>query len=170
MYDIVSHLLIPFSESCPSGYQKYREVCYIVFLTLKTFSESAKTCRASGGTLAMPRDAGINDFLITLIKNSKNGARGADFKGSVFPFIRPADFWFGLHDQNREGHWEWIDDTELGTGYRAWAEGEPNNQDGIQDCASYWAARNFQWDDDHCYYKMKFICQVKPPDAGGTSA
>ncbi|XP_019643173.1 PREDICTED: uncharacterized protein LOC109484362 [Branchiostoma belcheri] len=61
----------------------------------KTFSESAETCRADGGTLAMPRDEGINDFLVSL---DEIGRR-----------------WFGLHRQ--EDKWEWIDGTALGTGY-----------------------------------------------------
>ncbi|XP_066288273.1 CD209 antigen-like [Branchiostoma lanceolatum] len=99
--------------TCPGDYQKYREVCYKAFDTWKTFNESAKTCRADGGTLAMPRDAGINGFLITL----KNGVK------------MNGDFWFGLHDQREEGEWEWIDGTALETSYNAWSPGGNDGRD-----------------------------------------
>ncbi|CAH1238529.1 CD209 [Branchiostoma lanceolatum] len=125
---------------CPYGYKKYREVCYKVFDIEKTFSESAATCLADGGTLAMPRDTGINTFLFSLIKavdTSKN-------------------FWFGLDDKKQEGEWEWADGTALGTGYSAWREGQPD-QFGDQDCAMY---RWDEWADGDCRWKKRFICQV----------
>ncbi|XP_019643124.1 PREDICTED: tetranectin-like protein [Branchiostoma belcheri] len=84
--------------TCPDGYKKYHEICYKAFQALKTFSKSAETCRADGGTLAMPRDAGIHDFLVSLMKQT-------------------FDFWIGLHDERQEGKWEWIDGTALGKGY-----------------------------------------------------
>ncbi|XP_066276716.1 C-type lectin domain family 4 member M-like [Branchiostoma lanceolatum] len=154
MHDGTVQQLVKLEASCPSGYQRHREVCYKVFDSPKTFLGAASTCWADGGTLAMPRDAGINAFLISLAK-----AAG-----------KTEGVWFGLHDRGQEGHWEWIDGTELGTGYRAWAKGEPNDNDGKQDCAWYWGTQNYQWDDSHCYSTNKFICEIKPSGAGGTSA
>ncbi|XP_066296507.1 C-type lectin lectoxin-Phi1-like [Branchiostoma lanceolatum] len=138
--------LVKLGASCPNGYQKHREVCYKVFHTPKPFLAAALTCRADGGTLAMPRDGGTNAFLTSLVK-----AAG-----------RAKSVWFGLHDRRQEGVWEWMDGTELGTGFTAWAEGEPNNRYGKQDCAAYWRCRNFQWDDEKCCHKKKFTCQVTP--------
>ncbi|XP_066288278.1 C-type lectin domain family 4 member M-like [Branchiostoma lanceolatum] len=114
--------------TCPGDYQKYREVCYKAFDTMKTFDESAKTCLADGGTLAMPRDSGINGFLIAL----KDGVK------------MNGDSWLGLHDQREEGEWEWIDGTALGTGYNAWSPGGNNGRDFEQDCAMYFG---IQWFD-----------------------
>eukprot|EP00058_Branchiostoma_floridae_P028106 XP_002613597.1 hypothetical protein BRAFLDRAFT_93640 [Branchiostoma floridae] len=71
------------AATCPDGYMKYREVCYKAFDTYKTFSESADICRSDGGTLAMPRDAGVNAFLYSLTTTLGSND----------------DFWFGLHDQ-----------------------------------------------------------------------
>eukprot|EP00058_Branchiostoma_floridae_P014627 XP_002600115.1 hypothetical protein BRAFLDRAFT_66624 [Branchiostoma floridae] len=53
----------------------------------KAFYEAAKTCQADGGTLAMPRDAEIDAFLISL-KNNATQDQGA---------------WFGLHDEGKGG-------------------------------------------------------------------
>ncbi|XP_019643120.1 PREDICTED: C-type lectin domain family 4 member M-like [Branchiostoma belcheri] len=109
--------------TCPGGYRKYREVCYKAFDVKKTFSESSETCRADGGTLAMPRDAGIDDFLVSLM-NQK------------------FDFWIGLHDKRQEGKWEWIDGTALGTGYNRWRSGKPYNFWGNEYCALYYKLRS----------------------------
>ncbi|XP_066291089.1 perlucin-like protein [Branchiostoma lanceolatum] len=129
-----------FLVTCPDGYQKYRQICYKAFLSLKTFNDSALACQADGGTLAMPRDAGINDFLVSLIL----AAPGSDL------------FWFGLHDQREEGQWEWMDGTALGTGYSGWAYGEPSNLAGDQHCAMYLK----RWVDFQCERKFRSICQV----------
>ncbi|XP_019643172.1 PREDICTED: C-type lectin domain family 4 member M-like [Branchiostoma belcheri] len=96
------------SGTCPGSYKKYHEVCYKAFYIRKSFSESAETCRADGGTLAMPRDAGTDDFLVSLVK-------------PAFDF----SYWIGLHQQ--EDSWEWIDGTALGTGYNRWGDNEPND-------------------------------------------
>ncbi|KAI8492064.1 hypothetical protein Bbelb_304370 [Branchiostoma belcheri] len=137
---------VPDAQSiCPSGYQKYREVCYKPFNTFKTFRESANTCEADGGTLAMPRDADINAFLISLMN-------AVDKKGV---------FWFGLCDHEKEGTWEWIDGTALGTGYSAWGEGQPNNRGVAEDCAHY-LRDSRRWNDDGCHHRWFFICQTMP--------
>ncbi|KAI8510158.1 hypothetical protein Bbelb_125860 [Branchiostoma belcheri] len=131
--------------TCPNEYHQFRQVCYKLFLIPKSFTNSAEICQAGGGTLAMPRDAGINAFLLNLIA-----------------MHHPNNFWIGLDDQRNEGQWTWIDGTALGAGYAAWAPGEPNDMDGRQDCAYYWGARDYQWDDGQCnvFHRFSFICQV----------
>ncbi|XP_035675991.1 perlucin-like [Branchiostoma floridae] len=131
------------AATCPDGYMKYREVCYKAFDTYKTFSESAEICRSDGGTLAMPRDAGINAFLYSLTTTLGSND----------------DFWFGLHDQRQEGKWTWMDDTALGTGnYTAWAADQPNSYKGEEDCALLHTG----WYDYPCQEKEGFFCQVIP--------
>ncbi|XP_019623048.1 PREDICTED: C-type lectin domain family 4 member M-like [Branchiostoma belcheri] len=134
--------------TCPDGYKMYREVCYKVFDTYKTFSQSAETCRADGGTLAMPRDAGINAFLYSL--TTELGSND--------------DFWVGLHDQGQEGQWMWLDGTALGApggdggNYSAWAADQPNSFTGEEDCALLHTG----WYDHNCQSAEGFICQVMP--------
>ncbi|XP_066297924.1 collectin-11-like [Branchiostoma lanceolatum] len=89
--------------SCKGGYTVFRGICYKVFKTYQTFNEAAATCRADGGTLAMPRDAQINDFLISLYQKSVNND----------------PLWFGLHDRREEGKFEWVDGSPLGE-YNSW--------------------------------------------------
>ncbi|CAH1253975.1 MRC1 [Branchiostoma lanceolatum] len=127
---------------CSSGYQMHNGICYKAFNTPKSFRDASSTCASDGGTLAMPKDASTNAFLLSL----KNAVHRSGF------------FWFGLVDQHQEGGWEWIDGTPLGS-YRSWGPGEPNNS-GDEDCAEFSPSA---WNDVTCSKAdRKFICQKIP--------
>ncbi|XP_066289819.1 uncharacterized protein [Branchiostoma lanceolatum] len=131
--------------SCLEGYQLWRGMCYKVFDTPKSFYEASSTCCKDGGTLAMPRDAETNTFLISLHKPVKEH----------HPVL------FGLHDHHEEGRFEWVDGSALGT-YNSWA---PNEPDGIGDCVGYgprsmW--KDIKWTNYKCDRRYPFICQVIP--------
>ncbi|XP_078617300.1 alpha-N-acetylgalactosamine-specific lectin-like [Branchiostoma floridae x Branchiostoma japonicum] len=131
--------------SCPEGYAKFRGICYKAFNTVKTFSGAAAACGEDGGTLAMPRDAETNAFLISLYKSVS--AKRA--------------FWFGLHDRRVEGSFEWVDGSALGT-YTFWAPRQPNNTWGKQHCVSYNSSSKDKWNDGQCDIAYRFICQAAP--------
>ncbi|XP_019620737.1 PREDICTED: CD209 antigen-like [Branchiostoma belcheri] len=135
------------SCTCPEGYTIWRGIGYKAFNTRKTFREAAAACRQDGGTLAMPRDADTNAFLIFL-KNSVT-----DYK----------DFWIGLHDQREEGKFEWVDGSALGS-YSSWGRGEPNDEwhDDDEDCVNYSAGKKDKWNDAPCHFQLYFMCQVAP--------
>ncbi|XP_066285699.1 pulmonary surfactant-associated protein D-like [Branchiostoma lanceolatum] len=139
----------PNAGPCPVGYTyMYRAgICYKAFNTPKIFSESAATCRGDGGTLAMPRDADTNKFLIEL----KNGVD------------HTLHYWIGLEDRRREGRFEWVDGTRLGW-YNYWAPNEPNNFSNYEHCVHYGAYSDpefaSKWNDEACTRSMGFICQV----------
>ncbi|KAI8514571.1 hypothetical protein Bbelb_071620 [Branchiostoma belcheri] len=129
------------------GFREWRGNCYKASTTRKNFKEAAATCGEEGGTLAMPRDAATNDFLITLMST----------RAKVF------SHWIGLHDQRKEGNFVWVDGSTLGK-YNSWAPGLPKKRVGgnDHDCVAYNSAKR-KWRDYRCYLKVFFICQV----AGG---
>ncbi|KAI8486076.1 hypothetical protein Bbelb_361760 [Branchiostoma belcheri] len=129
-------------ESCPEGYTKWQGTYYKAFGTLVNFEESMRRCYIDGGTLAMPRDNDTNNFLISLTKPF-------DYKS----------FWFGLHDRVKEGTFEWIDGTALGS-FNSWRHGEPNDHNSKEDCAGYFLES--KWNDFDCNCLNFFICQVAP--------
>ncbi|KAI8519900.1 hypothetical protein Bbelb_031570 [Branchiostoma belcheri] len=89
-----------FVAACPKGsYHQWRGICYKVFGTEKDFSEATAICREDGGTLATPREAETNAFLMSLFKTT-TGIDGG--------------FWIGLSDENEEGVFKWEDGTPLG--------------------------------------------------------
>ncbi|XP_019616814.1 PREDICTED: uncharacterized protein LOC109464302 [Branchiostoma belcheri] len=133
--------------SCPEGYTMWRGTCHKAFDTRKTFSNATAACRADGGTLAMPRDAETNAFLISLYRSVR----------------AKRHFWFGLHDQREEGKFEWVDGSALGP-YSSWGPGEPDSRLG-QDCVLYATspkAYTDKWNDFECHDPYRFICQAAP--------
>eukprot|EP00058_Branchiostoma_floridae_P020440 XP_002605930.1 hypothetical protein BRAFLDRAFT_87395 [Branchiostoma floridae] len=131
--------------SCTKGYAVFRGICYKAFNTRQTFSDASAACGEDDATLAMPRDAGINAFLISLYKSVSD-------KG---------DFWFGLHDQRDEGSFEWVDGSALGM-YNSWHPLEPNNAGGHEDCVLYLQSHKDKWNDCRCDWPAYFICQAVP--------
>ncbi|KAI8506242.1 hypothetical protein Bbelb_156690 [Branchiostoma belcheri] len=125
------------------GYTIFRETCYKAYDTLANYGESVLHCRVDGGTLAMPRDAATDAFLISL--------KDAWFR----PGAGKMNFWIGLHDRYKEGRFEWMDGTALGS-FRSWRPGEPNNH-WNEDCVQYWGDK---WSDGKCNNLQSFICQV----------
>ncbi|XP_078697189.1 C-type mannose receptor 2-like [Branchiostoma floridae x Branchiostoma belcheri] len=135
-------------EYCPRGYKTHREVCYKAFNIPANFTTSARRCRLAGGTLAMPRDAATDAFLISL----KNAVNDKSF------------FWFGLHDQRTEGKFEWMDGTALGS-YTNWAWAQPDNEHDNEHCVHYfpsWDGWNNKWNDMNCNKSSPYICQYVP--------
>ncbi|KAI8513329.1 hypothetical protein Bbelb_099680 [Branchiostoma belcheri] len=125
------------------GFREWRGNCYKASTTRKNFKEAAATCGEEGGTLAMPRDAATNDFLITLMST----------RAKVF------SHWIGLHDQRKEGNFVWVDGSTLGK-YNSWAPGLPKKRVGgnDHDCVAYNSAKR-KWRDYRCHLKVFFICQ-----------
>ncbi|KAI8481920.1 hypothetical protein Bbelb_403650 [Branchiostoma belcheri] len=145
------------NDACPSGYAYHQtsRLCYKAFNQDSDYTSAVAVCSSDGGTLAMPRDAATNTFLINL----KNAVDNSAF------------FRFGLTDIYQEGHWVWKDGAALGH-FRWWYPGQPDNHEGNEDCAEYLpgnhetvAIRN-KWNDgscsNHSSRKFAFICQVAP--------
>ncbi|CAH1226359.1 CD209 [Branchiostoma lanceolatum] len=139
-------------DVCFSGYQMHRDTCYKAFNTPKNFHDAASTCAADGGTLAMPKDADTNAFLINLKNAVDNNTL----------------FRFGLTDRHQEGGWIWDDNVTLGS-FTAWGPGQPDNY-GDEDCAEYFSGSHSShisdtWNDGPCTHADRmFICQVTPSE------
>lgn len=73
--------------------------------------------------------------------------------------------WIGLTDKEEEGSFQWADGTS--PGYTNWAEEQPNDEDGEQDCAEiangvFWPGGEPQigvWNDFQCSMELMYICE-----------
>ncbi|XP_078695794.1 uncharacterized protein LOC144922030 [Branchiostoma floridae x Branchiostoma belcheri] len=143
-------------SGCPDGYVYHQPslLCYKAFNNRTTYSGAVSRCSSDGGTLAMPRDAATNSFLI-------------DLKNAV---DTNAWFRFGLTDVHQEGVWMWDDNVPLCAAFRPWGQGEPNNSYD-EDCAEYVPEngspdKKNTWNDGPCTNAdRKFICQVSPSES-----
>ncbi|XP_078658219.1 C-type mannose receptor 2-like [Branchiostoma floridae x Branchiostoma belcheri] len=121
--------------------------CYKAFIDRKEFNTAAETCCREGGTLAMPRDRISSRRIANMLTR-----------------YHTYEFWIGLHDQRKEGHFEWVDGTPLGA-FQRWAPGQPDGDEG-EDCATYWVygagGQCTNWNDAPCSRKLYFICDFHP--------
>lgn len=69
------------------------------------------------------------------------------------PFTRA---WIGLSKQEVDGRWKWSDGSFL-TGYQNWADNEPNNYGGVENCTE--SEYNGRWNDNKCSSLLPFICE-----------
>ncbi|XP_078614376.1 uncharacterized protein LOC144883654 [Branchiostoma floridae x Branchiostoma japonicum] len=135
---------------CIEGFTLWRGTCYKVFITPQNYEDSSATCRQLGGTLAMPRDADTNAFLISSLINATT-------------FKRPNNVRFGLHDQRQEGRYEWVDGTPLRKYmYNSWAPVKPPSRKNRfkLDCVAYKPTRQYKWGAACCRKRLPFICQI----------
>jgi hypothetical protein len=69
-----------------------------------------------------------------------------------------AHVWFGGTDAATEGIWQWI--TGETWAYEDWASGEPNDNDGNEDCIVYRDEDGGYWNDENCndsrWYLVEF--------------
>ena len=96
-----------------------------------SWSEAREACQASGGDLAMPRNAADD--------------------ASAFQVARGKLAYIGLSDRASEGSFVWADGEPVGS-YTHWASGEPNSFAGSnEDCAAYhFYFESGQWADISC--------------------
>ena len=72
-----------------------------------------------------------------------------------------AAFYLGISDRDEEGVWRWIDGSLLS--YEPWADGEPNDAGGGEDCVhSNWSHGTGAWNDIRCGAAQPFLCEFPP--------
>ncbi|KAF4118196.1 hypothetical protein G5714_000247 [Onychostoma macrolepis] len=115
-----------------------KRVCFFISNELKSWSDSRQYCRERGADLVIINTEEKQKFISSLVKERA---------------------WIGLSDTENEGNMTWVDNSTLKQGF--WLRGEPNNQDGNEDCIelmpSHPALNN--WNDLPCSEKRKGFCE-----------
>ncbi|XP_049328207.1 C-type lectin domain family 4 member E isoform X5 [Astyanax mexicanus] len=114
---------------------------YYIATEEKNWTESRKDCIKTGSDLVIINSREEQEFIFK------------EFIGSG---------WIGLTDARTEGVWKWVDGSELITGF--WAEGEPNNFEGPEDCAATGYANEsslLSWADYPCSLLVRGICEKR---------
>lgn len=120
--------LDPISDDDTYYYER-DNVYFKVFKETISWKDAQAKCEMLGGTLAMPKDEDISNFIIGIAKKySLNG------------------LWLGATDEEEEGNWKWIDGTVMT--YNNWNSGEPNNVGGAEHyLETYCQSNNGKWND-----------------------
>ena len=130
-------LIISVFLDCPDGWDYFSgsKSCYKVFTTPMSWNSAQKFCQSENSALASISNSETNSFLTTLTTNTS---------------------WIGGY---RSGStWRWIDGSSWG--YTSWSNGNPNNEQGVQDKTSFNWGGVGKWDDDKDTSKHPFICRV----------
>ncbi len=104
----------------------------------KTYEEAAVHCADHGAGLVRIDNAAENLALW--------GAATA---------VHEQDWWIGLTDIDSEGTFTWTDGSE--PTYTAWHDGEPNDDEGDEDCSALW--REPLWNDVSCRARLGVLCE-----------
>ena len=72
--------------------------------------------------------------------------------------------WLGGSKTQNEGRYVWLTDSQPveNEAFNVWAEGEPNNYKGNEDCLefSHHEASSLGFNDRDCDFSQKFVCEI----------
>jgi hypothetical protein len=112
----------------------------------RSYAAAQTNCASLGARLAAPRDASDNANLF-----ERAGRR-----------LGEQPIWIGLDDTGPEGTYRFSDGRTWSAGraspYTAWAEGEPNDAGGNEDCAHF-LGHAAEWNDIPCDFAFASICE-----------
>jgi hypothetical protein len=114
---------------------------YKLFQNPKTWTEARSHCKSLGGYLVTVTSKEEQKFLFNqILRYSKK------------------DIWAGATDKDEAGNWKWITGEKFD--YTNWKRGEPNNENGIEDCLEFRWRAFFKWNDVPSSAKRNwFICE-----------
>lgn len=108
---------------------------------LERMGIARQSCERFGGKLASIHSQAENDFV----------TRAA--------FARRQTRWYlGALDWPDEGEFYWVDETPFD--YSNWADGEPNDNGGAEDCILFGQRDSPQWNDVYCGVYTSFVCRM----------
>ncbi|KAH0623425.1 hypothetical protein JD844_006170 [Phrynosoma platyrhinos] len=101
------------------------------------FQDSKATCFQAGGQLASPRTPAENSAIQQIVVRHNKGA------------------YLGMNDLQSKGTFKHLNGDEVG--YTNWANGEPNNSGGKEDCIEIYL--DGKWNDKSCSESRLIVCE-----------
>merc|ERR1719193_2648614 len=129
-------------SSCSPPWISLSPGCYLFQDWNSTWYESRRECKQSGG------------FLVEIDSEEEQNALMNEITARGWDGETHFGFWIGLTDIFHDGSWVW-DNFGRPLNFSYWANGEPNNWNGVQHCAAInlrWA--DGRWDDVGCEASM----------------
>ncbi|XP_063079999.1 CD209 antigen-like protein C [Engraulis encrasicolus] len=122
------------------GWKSFGSSLYYIYSDKKSWADSKQHCMDLGAHLVIIDSQEEQEFILERIKTRA---------------------WIGLSDLETEGVWKWVDGNNLGKP-RFWMQGEPNDQDGGEDCVEIIASQKplASWKDHVCGITKNYICEI----------
>ncbi|XP_069106625.1 perlucin-like [Argopecten irradians] len=145
--------------SCPEGFERHGYRCYKVFTDHVKWVDAKQYCQIYGADL-LEIDSAQEEFIVEgMIKRLHGTVHGEEV------------FWTDGTDLLMEGEWRWAGqggESRLIQGYTHWADGQPSNDNGNENCLAIRAQFKYEWNDDKCSRLKAFICEA-PYETGQIS-
>ncbi|XP_072526159.1 uncharacterized protein [Salminus brasiliensis] len=124
------------------GWRYFNSSLYYITSENNTWFKSQQHCKDKGGDLVIINSREEQEFITAILKGT--------------------EAWIGLTDEEKEGHWRWVDGSALTTGF--WWPGEPNNFENKEDCAvtgfKHVSSTNAStWADYDCHHPVVGLCE-----------
>ncbi|CAH1796402.1 unnamed protein product [Owenia fusiformis] len=134
----------PSNQACEVGWIGWGANCFQVNEVESrqklTWVQSLDDCNKKGGDLASFHNKTELDFIHQNFMLGKNG-----------------HFWIGLNNRDtKQGH-VWTDGSSVA--FTNWAENEPNNGDGVENCVEMYSDSGL-WNDNKCDNTRNWVCKI----------
>ncbi|KAB5575171.1 hypothetical protein PHYPO_G00217800 [Pangasianodon hypophthalmus] len=127
--------------------------CFMVSSEAETYYTAKLRCQKRGGILAQVLNQKVQDIMTFYLGQLENTNEVTD------PDFETRNFWIGLTYKPLKDSFRW-DTGEIAT-FTSFAFGQPDNQ-GFGNCVELQASSAFNWNDQRCKTRNRYICQFSP--------
>ncbi|KFU92166.1 C-type lectin domain family 18 member A, partial [Chaetura pelagica] len=124
--------------------------CFMVSPEAATYYGAKMKCQEKGATLAQVRSQKVQDILAFYLSRLESGNRVTDTD------FETGNFWIGLTYKTSKASFRW--DVGEPSSFTSFAFGQPDNQ-GFGNCVEMQALAAFNWNDQRCKTRNRYICQ-----------
>ncbi|XP_077840015.1 C-type lectin domain family 18 member C isoform X4 [Macaca mulatta] len=124
--------------------------CFMVSSEADTYYRARMKCQRKGGVLAQIESQKVQDILAFYLGRleTTNEVTDSDFE--------TRNFWIGLTYKTAKDSFRWA--TGEHQAFTSFAFGQPDNQ-GFGNCVELQASAAFNWNDQRCKTRNRYICQ-----------
>ncbi|XP_041123348.1 C-type lectin domain family 18 member C-like isoform X1 [Polyodon spathula] len=124
--------------------------CFMVSPGAENYYGAKMKCQEKGGVLAQINNQKVQDILAFYLGQLETTNEVTD------PDFETKNFWIGLTYKMSKDSFRW--DTGDSPAFTSFAFGQPDNQ-GFGNCVELQAASAFNWNDQRCKTRNRYICQ-----------
>ncbi|XP_041078384.1 C-type lectin domain family 18 member A-like [Polyodon spathula] len=127
--------------------------CFMVSPGAENYYGAKMKCQEKGGVLAQIKNQKVQDILAFYLGQLETTNEVTD------PDFETKNFWIGLTYKMSKDSFRW--DTGESPSFTSFAIGQPDNQ-GFGNCVEMQTASAFNWNDQRCKTRNRYICQFAP--------
>ncbi|KAL0970684.1 hypothetical protein UPYG_G00245680 [Umbra pygmaea] len=129
---------------CPHEWVKFESRCFHFERTSMSWPNAERRCLSLGGNLASVHNSAESHFLKELTSGSHSWIGGFDAAQAKI---------------EKDRLWFWSDGSVFD--YQNWADGEPNNFNGVREPCILIFGEGHRWNDEVCEHSFPSLCSME---------